>query len=118
MKQRRSVIYLRIVFLCAFVSATPHVALAKPKGLGGGGQCACLCTAYQGGLNNISDWNVYNSQGSCGAFEHQTCTLENPYTGGVITGTLSSCSDWSDAGMMVVPPVAPTGGVKIVPQRR
>ena len=38
---------LKIVFLCAFVSATPYIASAKPKG-GGSGGCKCTCEAPSG----------------------------------------------------------------------
>jgi hypothetical protein len=72
-------------------------ASALPKQGSGAGQCRCMCVAPSGvnGGSLISD-NLYNSQGyACSAFEGATCNLNNPYTGGVSTGSLIGCQDAS-----------------------
>jgi hypothetical protein len=85
---------LKIVFLCAFVGTTPYIASAKPKG-GGAGSCTCMCLAPSGvGGGTLVVDRTYDSHGySCGAFEGATCNLDNPYTGGVSTGSLYGCGN-------------------------
>lgn len=108
---------LKIVFLCAFVSATPYVASAKPKG-GGGSSCTCMCVAPSGVGGQLIKDQTYNSQGySCGAFEGVTCNMDNPYTGGVATGQLVGCGNTggSTSATIFVPPFGGAfGGAKVV----
>jgi hypothetical protein len=61
---------------------------AKPK-RGHDGQCHCICDAPSGNFAG----NYYNPNGfSCNAFMGATCNIENPDTGLIETGKLTSCS--------------------------
>jgi hypothetical protein len=63
-------------------------ASAKPK-KGHDGQCHCMCDAPSGNFAG----NYYNPGSlSCNAFIGATCNIENPDTGLIETGKLSSCS--------------------------
>jgi hypothetical protein len=82
---------LKLAALLSFVVAMPQLAYALPKQ--GIGKCTCMCIAPSGvNGGSLVSINTYNSQGySCGAFEGKTCNLDNPYTGGVSTGSLIGC---------------------------
>jgi hypothetical protein len=104
---------LKMILLCAFVSATPYIASAKPKG-NVGGSCSCLCVAPSGIGGNFVKQVTYNSQGyTCGAFEGATCNLDNPYTGGVATGSLIGCEN-SRSSTSATMFVSPFTGAKVV----
>jgi hypothetical protein len=107
---------LRLGVLCAFViAALPPSALAKPKQGGGSAKCGCDCIAdsgVNGGILIVH--NTYNSMGySCSAFEGATCNVNNPYTGGVSTGTLSLCAD-QKSGSKTMLSISPFGGVTVL----
>jgi hypothetical protein len=86
---------LKLAALFYFILAVPQLAHALPKQGGGSGKCSCMCVAPSGvNGGSLVSVNTYNSQGySCGAFEGRTCNLDNPYTGGVSTGSLIGCED-------------------------
>ena len=84
--------YLKLFFLCTVISAIPNVASARPP-KPGGGSCTCDCVAPSGAGGKLIQVLTYNSGGySCLAFNNATCNMNNPYTGGVATGTLNGCA--------------------------
>jgi hypothetical protein len=108
--------WLVITLLGALISATPHLASAKPKGLGGG-QCGCVCLASDGMGGTLQRVVTYDSQGfSCTAFEDLACNVDNPNTGGVATGQLYGCSPTGSSGSATVG-VNPFGGVRVIWRR-
>jgi hypothetical protein len=95
------------------------IASAKPKGRGGGGGCSCICLAPSG-INGgtLVSTQTYNSQGySCSAFENATCNIDNPYTGGIATGSLMGCMKAaSSTSATIYVPLFGVGAAKVVAQ--
>jgi opacity protein-like surface antigen len=90
-------------------------SFAEPK-QGSGGKCSCMCIAPSGiGGELVSDV-TYDSQGySCNSFEGKTCNLNNPYTGGVSTGSLIGCGAASGSSAARGITVLPAGNATIAP---
>lgn len=107
------------VILLSLAVGLPQFALAKPKsGSGGSAKCACMCVAPSG-FNGGSLVKVqnYDSKGyACSAFEGVTCNMDNPYTGGVSTGSLIGCEDAKSSSSTIV--VLPFGGLRLAPKMR
>jgi hypothetical protein len=100
-----------------FALTTWDIASAKPKGLGGG-QCTCMCMAPSGIGGQLVSFQTYNSQGySCVAFENRTCNVDNPYTGGVSTGSLIGCASAATSSSATVI-LTPLGGAQVVRRQR
>jgi hypothetical protein len=109
---------LKLAALLSFVVAMPQLAYALPK-QGSGGRCSCMCIAPSGvNGGSLVSINTYNSQGySCGAFEGKTCNLDNPYTGGVSTGSLIGCENATKNSGRPSILVSPWGGVEKLQRR-
>lgn len=78
----------------------------------------CIAPSGVNGGSLIS-LNSYNSQGySCSAFEGKACNLNNPYTGGVSTGSLIGCENAGTNSGRASILVSPWGGVERLQRRR
>lgn len=111
---------IKLAALFSFVIAMPQLASALPKQGSGSGKCRCMCIAPSGvNGGSLISVNDYNSQGySCGAFEGKTCNLNNPYTGGVSTGSLIGCEDATKNSGRPSILVTPWGGVERLQRQR
>jgi hypothetical protein len=108
---------LGIASLCALVSGMPFVASAKPKTGTYGVSCSCMCDAPTGAGGSFMQVQTYTApEGShCGDLEGATCNLDNPYTGGVATGSLLACGNATTRSAIIM---VPFGGWVAAPSRR
>ena len=90
---------------------------AEPKQGSGGGKCTCMCYAPTGVNGGAFVGNVsYDSKGyACNAFEGKTCNVNNPYTGGVSTGSLIGCENSTTSNAARGITVLPPGSVSVAP---
>jgi hypothetical protein len=107
--------WLKIAFLFAIVVGA-HAASALPK-QGAGQTCSCVCIVHLGypASDLIAFMNYNSSNHQCNLFNGKTCNLENPNTGGVSSGQLSTCGNgaWITARPVMIRP--PFSGVTLAP---
>src|SRR5579871_6618165 len=87
----RSILRLLNLFTGALVAiALPGASWALPKR--GGAICNCFCEAYVGGHTILAQNNYIAPPGQgCNALTGLVCTVEDPSTGGVNTGSTTAC---------------------------